>query len=135
MRGLSYVVFGAVLWGIAAVFSKLAVVTVGPWTAVFVRSVVFAAIVVGYVLSRGRVQWDGTASLLYGGLAGVAMGTGVISLRFAYSLYDVSRIVPLQRLSVLVTVVVGITLLDESITARKAGGVALAVVAFLLLTP
>lgn len=135
MNGLVYVLAGAVLWGVAAVFSKVGVAAVGPWAAVAVRSAVFAAIVGGYVLARDRVRVEGRRTLVYAGLAGLSMGVGVVSVRFAYSLYEVSRVVPIQRLSVLVTVLLGVVLLDEGLTPRKTAGIALAVLSFLLLSP
>lgn len=135
MNGTGYVVAGAVLWGVAAVVSKVGVSIVGPWAATFVRSVVFAAIVIGYAASRGRVRLEGSRTIGYGTLAGVTMGLAVISIRFAYAVYEVSRVVPLVRLSVVVTVLLGITLLDETVTPRKVAGIGCAVVAFVLLSP
>lgn len=135
MNGILYVIVGAVLWGVAAVVSKISVTVVGPWAAVFVRSLVFATIVIGYVLYRGRVQFERRRPILYATAAGVSMGVGVVCVRFAYSLYEVSRVVPIQRLGVVVTVLLGVTLLDEPVTVRKVSGIVLAIVAVILLSP
>jgi len=135
MRGVVSVVAGAVLRGIAAVVSKMGAVAIGPWAAVFVRSLTFVTVVGGYILYRNRTYFDGAGTAVYATLAGVTMGAGVVSVRFAYSFYEVSRVVPIQRLSVVITALLVMTLLEESVTARKVTGVALVVVAFLLLSP
>jgi transporter family protein len=135
MSGVLYVIVGAVLWGVAAVASKIGVTAVGPWAAVSVRSLVFATIVLGYVLCGGSVRFERPRPLLYATAAGVSMGVGVVCVRFAYSLYEVSRVVPIQRLSVVVTVLIGITLLNEVVTMRKISDTVLAIIAVLLLSP
>jgi len=56
---------------------------------------VFATVVLGYVYFRGNVQFERPRPLLYATVAGVSMGVGVMSVRFAYSLYEVSRVVPI----------------------------------------
>ena len=134
MNGILYVIVGALLWGVAAVFSKVGISAVGPWPAVLVRSVVFATIVLCYVLSRGSVRFERPRPILYAAIAGLATGGAVVSVRFAYSVYEVSRVVPIQRLSVVVTVLLGVTLLGEPLTTRKATGILLAVAAVLLLS-
>jgi transporter family protein len=135
ISGLTYVLASTMFWGVAAVFSKVGVGLIGPWSAVLVRSVVFASIVIGYVLWKRNVDVRSSLGSRYGIAAGITMGLAVIAVRFAYSLYDVSRVVPLQRLSILVTVLLGIVVLEERITRRKSAGIGCAMVAFVLLAP
>lgn len=134
-KGISLVIIAAFLWGLGGFFSKIAVNSVGPWTSAFIRTIVFFPIVIGYVLSRNEFKLKLERETVYSIGAGLTVGIGVILIRFSLSFYDVSIVKPIQRLSILVTVILSIYILDEKITVKKGLGVALALLAFFFLFP
>lgn len=107
MYGILYVIVVAFLSGVVAVFSKATVTAVSLWSTVLVRPIVFVTIVIGYVHYHRWVRFEQGQPTFYATIDGVEMGDDVVSVRFADSLYEESRIVPIQRLSVVVTVLVG----------------------------
>lgn len=133
MRGLALVVLAAVCWGLAGFVSKLAVGSVSAWTAAVVRSAVFFPVVAGFVLSQTTVRWNRDRPTAYAIGAGVAVGLAVVSTRLALTVYEVSLVSPIRRLNVLVTVLLSVLVLEESMTGRKAAGIAAAVGAIILL--
>ena len=64
--------------------------------------------------------------------AGVALTVGIVSYYRALAAGPVSVVVPIFGMFIATSSIVGITFLDEPLTARKAAGVALAVVAVYL---
>ncbi len=133
--GIIFIIAAALLWGIGDLFSKLAVTAIGPWPSIFIRSMFFLPIVMAYVFH----QEDFTVSVdrvsIYPMLAGAFVGLGIIFSRFSLTIYEVSLVKPIQRLSILITVVLSILFLDEKMTRKKVVGVGLALTAFFLLYP
>lgn len=135
MHGLVWIVLAAVLWGVGDVFSKVAVATASPWLTSLVRSLFFFPIVAGWAIRRGRPNPSVDGATLAAAGAGVVVGVSVVATRFALLSYDVSIVSPVKRLGLLVTVLLGLAVLNESLTARKALGIVAAVGAVLLLAP
>ncbi|MEF8835755.1 MAG: EamA family transporter, partial [Candidatus Thermoplasmatota archaeon] len=133
--GMIFIIAAALLWGIGDFFSKLGVTALGPWPAIFIRSIFFLPIVMVYVFSQKGFVVSVDRDSIYPMLAGIFIGTGIIFSRFALSLYEVSLVKPIQRLSILITVILSIVFLKEEMTRRKAVGVGLALTAFFLLYP
>lgn len=134
-EGMVFIIAASLLWGVGDFFSKLAVTAVGPWSAVFMRSLFFFPIVMGYVLYKEDFTVSVDKDSIYPMLAGVFVALGIIFSRFSLSLYEVSLVKPIQRLSILITVILSIVFLNENMTRRKAVGVGFAVLAFFLLYP
>ena len=135
VRGILLIIASAALWGVSDVFSKIAVASASPWLTALVRSLVFFPIVTGWSLRSGRPRTGLDRATLAAGAAGIVVGVSVVATRFALLSYDVSIVSPVKRLGLLVTVLLGIAVLDERLTARKALGIGAAVVAVLLLAP
>lgn len=135
VRGILLIIASAALWGVSDVFSKVAVASASPWLTALVRSLVFFPIVAGWSVRSGRPRTGLDRATLAAGAAGVVVGVSVVATRFALLSYDVSIVSPVKRLGLLVTVVLGIAVLDEHLTARKAVGIVAAVAAVLLLAP
>jgi transporter family protein len=134
VNGLVLILAAAVLWGIGSFFSKLAVTTIEPWTAALVRSVVFFPIVGGYVASQTRLTWPSGTSAGYALAAGVLTGVTVLTTRLALTVYDVSVVSPIKRLSLLVTVSLSVVVFSETLTRRKVGGIFAALAALVFLS-
>lgn len=134
MNGMALVLVAAVLWGVGSLFAKVAVATVDPWTTALVRSAVFFPVVAAFVLRGTDLEWSASKPTAYALGAGVLTGVSVLSTRLALTVFDVSLVSPLKRLSLLVTVGFSVLLLGETLTARKAAGVLAAVGGLLLLS-
>jgi uncharacterized membrane protein len=134
-RGIALIVAAAALWGVSDVFSKVAVASASPWLTSLVRSLVFFPIVAGWSVRRGRPRTGFDRATLAAAAAGVVVGVSIVATRFALLSYDVSIVSPIKRLGLLVTVVLGIAVLDEHLTVRKAVGIVAAVGAVVLLAP
>lgn len=98
-----------------------------------------AILVAGSALVVGYVGYDvggylSSPKLPLVGAAGVFLTVGILSYYRALALGPVSAVTPVFGLFLVVSSVVGVTLLDEPFTARKAVGIALAVVAVYLVT-
>lgn len=134
-EGMIFIIIAAFLWGVGDFFSKIAVTAIGPWSAVLIRSMFFFPIVMGYVFYHEDFTVSVNKGSIYPVLAGVFIGLGIIFSRFSLSIYEVSLVKPIQRLSILITVILSIVFLNEKVTKRKALGVGFAIVAFFLLYP
>lgn len=134
MTGLTLILFAAVLWGIGAFLSKIAVLSINPWATSLVRSLVFFPIVAGYISHRTDITWEADRSTAYACGAGLLAGGTVLSTRLALTVYDVSLVSPIKRLSLLVTVLFALVLLNETLTRRKALGIGAALGALVLLS-
>ncbi len=134
-RYLIFIITAAFLWGIGDFFSKLSVSALGPWQAAFVRSAFFLPIVLIYVLSNKDFTFTVDSTSIYPILAGAFIGLGIILSRLSLSIYEVSIVKPIQRLSILITVILSVFFLNEKIGKIKAVGVAMAVAAFFFLYP
>lgn len=137
MRGYAWILGGALFWGLSEFFSKLAVASIGPWTASLVRSFVWFPIIVGYVAWRAE---DGLSLARFDGWtyavgSGLCIGGGILFQRLALVVYDVSLVSPFRRINVLVTVLVSAVVLGEVLTLRKSLGVVAALVAVFMLSP
>ncbi len=124
-----------ILWGLWGVFIKLA--SEGrAWREVYVTTnLAVLAIVAAIFVSGGGLELVMTGrQALYALAAGVTGALGYILLIYALELGGkASVVIPLSQLSPAVTVVLAFLVLGESITARQAAGVVLALAAVVLL--
>lgn len=134
-RGIFFVFLAACLWGVGGFFSKMGVTLVGPWIAAFLRSLCFFPVVMGFVLSSKKFNFSFERKALYPITAGILVGLGIILVRLSLSFYEVSLVTPIQRLSILVTVILSFIILREELTPGKSLGIVLALTSFLLLSP
>ena len=148
MKAIILAVLAGVCWGVGEVITKSALHTrqVGPLTAVMVRSVVALPIVaVAYILamrsSPAEVPgWWRTAdtSTIIKLIVGPGLIAGALAIIFFYwaiSLGEVSRLKPIAfSLAPAIAVLIGWLVLGETMTVRKAAGVAAILGGVLLLT-
>ncbi len=134
-KGIPLIIMAALLWGLGGFFSKISVTSLGPWKSALIRTIVFFPIVIGYVISRSEFNFKLEKRSIFSIGAGLTVGLGIILVRLSLSFYEVSVVKPIQRLSILVTVILSVYILGEKITIKKGLGVALALLAFFLLFP
>ena len=138
---------GYLRWALLALLSYSAVaplvrfVTTGdpkipPFVAALVTNVILLAVTAGVVLYEGQSV---SASLAhprapYLYLAGLFLTVGILAYYRALSLGPVSVVVPIFGTFLVISSLVGVVALDESLTARKAAGIGCAALAVYLVS-
>ena len=124
MNWLTYALLSALFAGLVGVFGKIGMRDLDSTLATAARSIVMAGALVALVTVRGQLSSLGTIpskAWLWICLAGLAGAASWLFYFRAVQIGPVSRVAPIDRLSVLVAVVCGALFFGENIT----GGVAL----------
>ena len=134
MSWITDALLAAVCGGLVAIFGKIGVQGVDSITATMVRSLIMAATLVVVALFNGKMSFAGISgrTLLFIVLAGCQVplpGCSICALQSG----PVSRIAPIDRLSVVVAIVLSIVLLGERPSAVALAGAALVVAGTLVL--
>lgn len=120
----------AVFAAITAVLAKLGVQGIDANLATLVRTLVVAAALLLLSLSTGQLQWAQLRLLPPGGLgalvlSGLATGASWLCYFQALQRGPVSRVAPIDKLSVVLIAVLGVLLLGERLSGRGWIGVLL----------
>ncbi|MDZ7688102.1 MAG: EamA family transporter [Halobacteriales archaeon] len=136
---MNYVVYAfvaLVAYSVVPPFVDIATEEIPSSTAALISNSILVAVALGVVAYNG--DWDVSyltgRHALYAYAAGVALAVGILAYYRALELGPVSVVVPIFGMFIVGSAVVGVVFLDESVTARKVVGVALAVVAVYLVT-
>lgn len=122
-----------VLWGLWAIFAKLASRTVEPEFSV-VLSYVAAVVITGvYLLVWGDTVSPTLSGSGYSIAAGVVSGLGSITLYVALSKGSAASVTTISALYFVVAAVIGALWLGESVGVQDAIGVVLAVLSIVLI--
>jgi len=127
---ITFALASAVFAALTALFGKLGVVGLNSNLATFIRTVVILAVIGGIVSLRG--EWQSPASIsarswLFLVLSAIATGLSWLCYYRALQLGPVSKVAPLDKLSVALAIVFGIVFLGETLTWPVALGGALIV--------
>ena len=134
MNWAIYALLSAVFAGATAILAKVGVQGVPSNLATAVRTVVVLVFAWGIVLARGETQ--GLAALtrqnwIFLVLSGLATGLSWLCYFRALQLGPVSRVAPIDKLSFVIAVVLGIVLFREKVTWQLGVGAALIAVGVL----
>jgi bacterial/archaeal transporter family protein len=131
---LIYALLALLLWGLWGAFSKIASTLLPSW-AIFLVQLLVYLVVGGFIwgLQRTPVIWtlSGLAAAVAAGLCG---GVALFFFLKALSSGPAVVVVPLTSLYPLITVALGVTFLQESLTVRHLAGIILAAAAVWLLS-
>jgi transporter family protein len=111
-----WALLSAVFAALTAIFAKVGVENVNPDLATFIRIVVIIIVLGGILYARGLFQPLGSLSArtyLFLGLSGLATGTSWLCYFRALQLGDAARVAPIDKLSVVLVAVFGVTMLGE----------------------
>lgn len=128
-----YSILTFVLWGFWGVFTKLAVASSKPRHMLLFQAVgilVFALVVL--FLLRFSVEWS-PRGFFFSFLAGLAAFIGFLTFFLALERGKASTVVTLSALYPVVTIVVSIAFLHETLTRTQAVGIVFALIASVLL--
>lgn len=130
MNWLAFALLGAVAAALTSLFAKLGVSQLPSNFAVLIRTAVVLLLVAVLVLARSetvpltQLRGRDWAALV---LSGVATGLSWLAFFRALQMAPVSWVVPVDKLSVALTVVLAAVFLKEPVTARVAVGACLIV--------
>ena len=118
----------ALFAAITSLLAKLGVEGISSNLATFLRTLVVVALLAAVVVAGGDLRpWPALPrrSLVFLGLSGLATGVSWLCWFRALQLGPVSRVAPIDKLSVVLVAALGVTLLGESLDPRQWLGVAL----------
>jgi len=133
---LAFALGSAVFAAATALLGKVAVGEINSNLATLIRTVVILVLVTGVVAARGEWQPLGDVSrraVLMLLLSGAATGLSWLCYYRALQLAPASQVAPIDKLSVAITIVVGVLVLGEPVTWRMAVGGGLIVAGALVL--
>ncbi|UMR31394.1 EamA family transporter [Massilia sp. MB5] len=133
---LVFALASAFFAALTAIFGKLGVEGLNSNLATFIRSVVIVFIIAGIVSLRGEWQNPGQISArnwLFLILSALATGLSWLCYYRALQLGPVSKVAPVDKLSVALAIVMGLLFLGETLTWKAALGAALIVAGTLLM--
>ena len=114
-----FALLSAFFAGLTAFLGKLGVMNVNSNLATFIRTVVILAMTACILSWRNQWQWPqgaGIKSWIFLGLSGIATGLSWLCYYRALSLGPVSKVAPVDKLSVAFAIILGILFLGENLT-------------------
>jgi transporter family protein len=130
-----WALLSAVFAALTAILAKVGVTGVPSNLATAVRTLVVLVFAIGIVLARGEVKHLSTftrQTWIFLGLSGIATGLSWLCYFRALQLGPVSRVAPVDKLSFVIALVLGVLLLHEKLTWPLVAGASLIVVGVLL---
>ena len=137
MNWIAYALLGAVAAGVTAVLSKVGVGNIPSNLAVLIRTGVVIIIAAAIVFARGEqvalkdVKGTAWVALI---LSGAATGISWLAYFRALQLAPASKVAPLDKLSLAVTVVLAAVFLGETLSWKTAVGVVLMIAGAIIAT-
>ena len=120
----------ALFAGVTAILAKCGIRKTDSTVATAIRTLVvlaFAWTMVFVVGSQGEIRNIGPTTLFFLVLSGLATGASWLCYFKALQLGDINKVVPIDKLSILVTVAFSRLVFQERLTSRSAAGLALIV--------
>jgi transporter family protein len=136
MTWISWALLSAFFAGITAILAKVGVDNVNSNLATAIRTTVILVIAWGIALvaaPAGTLAMPGRKTLLFLALSGAATGLSWLCYFRALQLGEVSRVAPVDKLSVVFAIVLAAIFLRERLTLQNALGGALIVAGSLVL--
>lgn len=116
---LQFALLSAFFAGLTAIFGKLGVAHINSNLATFIRTVTILGVII--ILLSFRKEWQSVSSLTWQSwffliISGVATGLSWLCYYRALQLGAVSKVAPIDKLSVVFAVIMGILFLGEKLT-------------------
>lgn len=123
-----YAVLSALFAALTAIFAKLGVKDIDSDIATAIRTAIVLALTWSIVLVSGKIQAImsiGSGTWIFLILSGIATGLSWLFYFKALQTGDVSKVAPLDKLSVVFTIILAMIILKEPLTLKVAIGAAL----------
>jgi len=131
-----YAILSAIFAALTAIFSKMGVSNVNSNLATGIRSVVIVFMIWAIVLARGEAKNIGNLSrhnVIFLAVSGIATGLSWLFYFKALGMAEVSKVAPVDKLSLALTLIFAVIFLGEEVTFKTAAGAALIIMGTLLL--
>jgi transporter family protein len=125
---LAWALLSAGFAALTAVFAKIGVENVQPDVATLIRTVVILTVLGGIVLATGQyrlIPATAPRAWVFLVLSGLATGASWLCYFRALHVGDAARVAPVDKLSVVLVAVFGVTFLGERLSAINWVGIAL----------
>jgi transporter family protein len=122
-----YALLSALFASLTAIFAKVGVTQVNSNLATAIRTVIILLVAWGIVLTRGEAKGIATLStknLIFLVISGICTGLSWIFYFKALQAGNVSKVAPVDKLSVALTIVLAVVFLGEALTLKTAVGAA-----------
>ncbi|MEM8208468.1 EamA family transporter [Morganella morganii] len=134
---LIYALLSAISAAMVAVFGKMGLQHLDANTATAIRAVIMALFLVGVVVVQGKLNLiseiiENRKALFFIALSGIAGALSWLFYFMAIKNGQVSKVAPIDKLSVVFAVIFAVILFGEKISMIAAGGVALITVGALM---
>lgn len=131
-----FAILSAVFAALTSILAKMGIEGVNSNLATAIRTVVvviMAWVIVFVTHAQGQVAEISRKSWIFLTLSGLATGASWLCYYRALQLGEVSKVVPIDKLSVVITLVLAFVLLHEEFTAKAAAGAVLITVGTLIM--
>ena len=131
-----YALLAAVFAALTSIFAKIGIEGVNSNLATAIRTVVVLVIAWGIVVATGRhteISGIEARNWLFLILSGIATGASWLFFFRALQLGEASRVVPVDKFSVVITVILAAVILGEALTIKVVAGAVLITVGMILM--
>ncbi|MDQ0107609.1 transporter family protein [Chitinophaga terrae (ex Kim and Jung 2007)] len=131
-----YALLSAFFAALTAIFAKIGVADIPSNLATAIRTIIILVMAWAIVLARGELKSAGALtrhSILFLVLSGLATGCSWIFYFKALQVGEVSKVAPVDKLSVALTIILAAVFLQEHITLKTAIGAGLIIAGTLVL--
>lgn len=123
-----YALLSALFAALTAIFAKLGIRDINSDLATAIRTTIVLVLTWGIVLAGGKMQslrTIGSSTWIFLILSGIATGLSWLFYFKALQSGDASRVAPLDKLSVVFTIILAVIILKEPLTMKVALGASL----------
>ena len=123
-----WAVLSAVFAALTAIFAKIGVANINSDLATFIRTLVIVAVLAAILLATGEFRSPtdlSSKTILFLVLSGLATGASWLCYFRALKLGNASQVAPIDKLSVVLVALLGVTLLGERLSPANWAGIAL----------
>lgn len=122
---LVFALLSALFAALTSIFAKVGIEGVNSNLATALRTIVVLIMAWGMVFitkSQGGIDAISTRSWVFLILSGLATGASWLCYFKALQIGDASKVVPVDKMSIVITIILAVIFLHESITAKSAAG-------------
>jgi transporter family protein len=131
-----YALLGALFAAVTAILIKVGITGVNPNLATAIRTIVVLVMAWGIVFATGKhaeIANITQKSWLFLGLSGIATGASWMFFYRALQMGEASKVIPIDKLSVVISIVLAFVILGEAVSAKAIIGAVLIAVGTLIM--
>ena len=131
-----YALLSALFASLTAIFAKIGVSNINSNLATAVRTVVVLVMIWGIVIARGEAKEITSltkTNIIFLTISGIATGLSWIFYFKALQMGDVSKVAPIDKLSIALTIILAVIFLRETIDTKTAIGAGLIIAGTIVL--